>query len=68
MLATIVEQNNQILSWMRQQNEFNTNNLKNTDLELPVQFPLHQEDELKSLETHLENDNNLTELVCYQFK
>jgi predicted choloylglycine hydrolase len=61
-LTTIKEQNIVILEWIRKQNakEFQ---FKKTDLQLPVEFPLNDEEHLQQLELFLGTNQNFTDLV-----
>lgn len=65
LLKTVIEQNNQILNWIRKQDRPIDNN---TCALLPddvgVDFPLKTEQDLQLLESYIDNKNNFVCLVC----
>jgi hypothetical protein len=63
LLTTLVEQNNQILTWIRSQNETDEIKRKKEPIKLPVQLPICDENELSTLEEYLNNDVNFGEMV-----
>ncbi|KAK4882874.1 hypothetical protein RN001_006193 [Aquatica leii] len=65
-LKTIIEQNNQVLEWIRKQNRTPNNAINNTLPEdIEVQFPLKHEDDIQKLEERLEKKNNWLALSSY---
>ncbi|XP_073959321.1 activity-regulated cytoskeleton associated protein 1-like isoform X2 [Choristoneura fumiferana] len=63
LLTTLVEQNNQILTWIRSQNETDEIKRKQEPIKLPVQLPICDENELSTLEEYLNNDVNFGEMI-----
>ncbi|KAI8437388.1 hypothetical protein MSG28_011720 [Choristoneura fumiferana] len=63
LLTTLVEQNNQILTWIRSQNETDEIKRKQEPIKLPVQLPICDENELSTLEEYLNNDVNFGEMT-----
>ncbi|KAL4716393.1 hypothetical protein ACJJTC_006755 [Scirpophaga incertulas] len=65
ILNTILEQNDQILSWIRIQNELETLKTKKTPIQIPINFPIKEEDDVHQIEKFLEDDKNFANLCEY---
>lgn len=64
LIATVKEQNDEILRWMNRQNTKNVNNVIGLP-DIPFAFPLKTVEELDQLDVYLKtnNDDNIA-LVC----